>query len=191
MAKTATSEPWTNSPRDGSYTYEEYRALPEGAPYELLGGHLVMAPAPSLRHQRVLRRLVRVLDRFVTEREAGEVFFAPIDVHLSDEDVIQPDLVLVSPGRAHILSENEIGAAPNLVCEVLSASTAHRDLTQKKRLYEEYNVAEYWIVDPDQRVVEVFRNTDGGFVQHDRVVEHGTVSSALLDSLDIGLEDIF
>lgn len=173
------------------YTYEDYRQLPEGAPYELLGGHLVMAPAPSLRHQRVLRRLVRLLDGFVTEREAGEVFFAPVDVHLSDEDVVQPDLVVVTPGRAGIVSKNEIGTAPDFVCEVLSASTAHRDLTQKKRLYEEHNVSEYWIVDPDQHVVEIFQNTEDGFIQHDRVVEHGTVSSALLDRLEVGLEDIF
>lgn len=173
------------------YTYDDYRQLPEGAPYELLGGHLVIAPAPSLRHQRVLRRLVSLLDGFVTEREAGEVFFAPVDVHLSDEDVVQPDLVVVTPGRAGIVSKNEIGTAPDLVCEVLSASTAHRDLTPKKRLYEEHNVSEYWIVDPDQQVVEVFRNTEDGFVQHDRVVEHGAVTSARLDGLDVDLEDIF
>lgn len=178
-------------PEKDRYTYEDYRQLPEGAPYELINGHLVMSPALSPHHQIIQSNLFFVLSRFVRERDEGQVLTAPLDVRLSEETVLQPDIVFVDRSSLDIIGEQDLDGPPDLVAEIVSPSTAHRDLTEKKRLYEEHDVREYWTVDPDQEVVEVFRNTENGFVQHTRVVEHGSVSSAVLEDFSVDLEDLF
>ena len=75
------------------YTYEDYVKLPEGAPYQLIGGELIMTPAPSPYHQKVLRNLSFALWQYVKEKELGEVFFAPIDVYFDKWNIIQPDII--------------------------------------------------------------------------------------------------
>ncbi len=191
MPTPAADRPEVDLPEKETYTYEDYRQLPEGAPYELVCGHLVMSPAPELRHQRVPRRFFRVLDSIVTANDSGEVFFAPFDVRLAENTVLQPDLAFISTAHADRLGEQAIEGAPDLVVEILSPATAHRDLTEKKRLYETHGVREYWVIDPDQRTVEVFDNTEEGFHQRARVVENGTVTSGVLDSFEIALSTLF
>jgi len=191
MPAPATDRPEVDLPEKDRYTSADYRQLPEGAPYELLRGDLVVTPAPSPSHQRVLRYLFRLFDRFVTEYEAGELFFAPIDVQLSEATVLQPDLVFVDRDRTALIGEQTLEGPPDLVVEVLSPASAHRDLTEKKRLYETHGVREYWIVDPDSQTVEVFENAEDGFVQAARAVEEGTVGSTVLDGLDIDLAAVF
>ena len=178
-------------PQKERYTYADYAQLPEGAPYELIHGDLLMSPSPSAYHQRILRRLVRTLDNAVSEAHLGEVLFAPMDVFLSDENTVQPDLMYIAQDRRGIIGEQKIEGAPDLIVEILSPSTAYRDLTTKKRLYEQHGVKEYWIVDPEQKTVEVFEHTGGGFMQHARVVEKGTAASKLLNGLQIDLADLF
>jgi Uma2 family endonuclease len=173
------------------YTYDDYQQLPEGAPYELIRGKLLMSPAPELQHQRVARRFFRALDGTATKTDSGEAFFAPFDVRLSECTVLQPDLAFISTTRIDRLGEHAIEGAPDLVAEILSPATAHRDLTEKKRLYETHGVREYWVIDPDQRTVEVFANTEEGFRQHARVVEEGTAASGVLDAFEIDLSDLF
>jgi len=190
MPTPATDRPQVDLPEKETYTYTDYQQLPEGAPYELICGQLVMTPAPSPSHQRVLRALFRLFDDVVDE-ETGELFFAPIDVQLSEATVLQPDLVFVAQNRLDLIGKQNVGGAPDLVAEVLSSSTAHRDLTEKKRLYEQHGVREYWIVDSDSETVEVFRNKETGFVQHDRVVGDGTVTSSILPGIKLDLDDLF
>lgn len=181
----------TEPPEKETYTYEDYLKLPEGAPYELIGGNLVVAPAPTTNHQRVLRRLFRLFADFVEENALGEVFFSPIDVHLSERDVPQPDLVFVSKEHAEIVGEQEIEGAPDLVAEVLSPGTGYYDLRGKKTLYERSGVKEYWIVDPEENSVEVYENGADGFALFQRTEETGTATSPLLDGLRVKLNDLF
>lgn len=178
-------------PEKERYTYADYQQLPEGAPYQLIDGSLIMAPAPATRHQIVHARLFLALAELVTRHELGQVMSAPVDVKLSESDVLQPDLVFVSEARLDVIGEQAIDGAPDLVMEVLSPSTAHHDLTTKKRLYEVHGVQEYWIIDPDSRTVEVHANTDTGFTQHARQVDDGTATSALLDALAVELNTLF
>jgi len=191
MPTPATDRPEVDLPEKDQYTYEDYRQLPEGAPYELIRGHLVMSPSPSARHQFAQSNLFFELSRFVRANDAGRVLSAPFDVRLSEADVLQPDLLFVAQARLDRIGEQELDGPPDLVAEILSASTAHQDLTRKKRLYERHGVREYWVVDPDQRVVEVFEHTEEGFVQHARVVEEGPVGSALLDEFSVALSALF
>jgi len=176
-------------PKKERYTYADYQQLPEGAPYQLINGSLVMAPSPATRHQRILRHLFRELDIHASDQ--GEVLFAPMDVKLSGSDVLQPDLMFVSESRLDRIGEQVIDGAPDLVMEVLSPSTAHHDLTTKKRLYEVHGVREYWIIDPDSSTVEIHTNTDAGFTQHQRRVDSGTATSALVEGLTVTLKSLF
>lgn len=178
-------------PKKASYTYADYAELPESAPYELIDAALVMSPSPSVRHQRVVLRLGRVLLTAAEADDAGEAFVAPMDVSFSDVDTVQPDLLFVSAERLDIIGEQRIEGAPDLVIEVLSPSTAYLDLAQKKRLYEREGVKEYWVVDPEQRAVDVYTNTEDGFVQHVRVVDSGTATSHVLSGFSVGLVELF
>jgi Uma2 family endonuclease len=192
MPTPATDRPEVDLPEKDRYTYEDYQQLPEGAPYELIHGHLVVSPSPTVEHQRLVRKLSRVLDDYRRSAEtSGEVLFAPMDVHLSDETVVQPDVLYVSPDRADRIGAQDIQGAPDLVMEVVSPSTSHRDVFDKKRLYEQHGVREYWIVDPDTTTVEVHVLTDEELALHQRCVEEGTAASALLDDFTVDLSDLF
>jgi Uma2 family endonuclease len=192
MDTTKTPDPATLPlPETERYTYADYTQLPEGAPYELIHGELVVSPSPSTLHQRILRRLARTLDAFIEQEGRGEILFAPIDVRFSEEDTVQPDLIFIVAGRRDIIGEQAIDGAPDLIAEILSPSTAYRDLTTKKRLYEQHGVREYWIVDPEGRTVEVFELTGERFMQHTHAVETGTTASTLLDGFQVDLTDLF
>jgi Uma2 family endonuclease len=190
MPTPTTDRPEIDLPDKDRYTYDDYQQLPEGAPYELINGHLVMSPSPSTQHQRLVRRLSRTLENSAREL-GGEVLFAPMDVHLSDDTVVQPDVLYVSSDRSDRIQEQEINGAPDLVLEVASPSTSHLDAFDKKQLYEAHGVREYWIVDPETKTAEVYRNTDAGFRQHARLVDEGRVSSTILEDFTVALEDLF
>ena len=139
-------------------TYEDLLQLPEdGMRHELLAGEHVVTPSPSPRHQTVLKNLDRILDAFVRERGLGKVFFAPLDVLLSNEDVVEPDLVYLSAGRVRMIGERNLRGAPDLLVEVLSPTTRRRDEVTKRDRYERNGIPEYWIVDPEVETVKVYR----------------------------------
>jgi len=192
MLSPATDRPEVDLPEKERYTDEDYRQLPEGAPYELIRGHLVTSPSPTVRHQRLVFRLGTALHTYLqSSDEGGEVLLAPMDVHLSDDTVVQPDVLYVSAARADRIGEQEITGVPDLVLEVVSPSTRHRDVFDKKRLYEASGGREYWIVDPDSETVEVHVLVDDELSLHERHVDAGTATSSLLDDLDIDLDELF
>src|SRR3989337_2491470 len=96
------------------YTYEDYLKTPDDERYELIGGELLMTPSPVPRHQRISRKIEFMLEKFVTEKDLGEVFDAPCDVHLDNENVVQPDILFISKDRLNIIGENNIECAPDL-----------------------------------------------------------------------------
>lgn len=173
------------------HTYEDYAALPEGAPYELIDGTLVMTPSPTPYHQIVQSNLEFVLQQFVRSHRVGLVLSAPIDVYLSDTDTFQPDLIYIAEERLGIIGEQKIEAAPDLVMEVLSPSTGYYDLTKKKHTCETAGVEEYWIVDPNMKTAEIHANTAEGFTASAQAREQGRVASKLLDGFSIDLDDLF
>jgi Uma2 family endonuclease len=139
------------------YTYGDYLALPHAGPrYQLLDGDLILSPSPSLRHQRIVGRLFAILFAHVRSAGLGEVFCAPLDVRLSDVDTPQPDLVFVSRAHAERLGPRGILGPPDLVVEVLSEDR-DIDIHLKRKLYGRHGVPEYWIVDPDTRVVYLYQ----------------------------------
>lgn len=173
------------------HTARDYFQLPEGAPYQLIGGKLVMSPAPKPQHQRIVRRLFLRLHRWVADRNLGEVFFAPIDVRFGETEVYQPDLIFVSRERLGIVKEEYVDGAPDLVVEVLSPSSAYYDLRAKKKVYEQSGVKEYWIVDPMEGVIEVYRNKGAEFELVEQARKGGKIRSHLLSGLEIDPVEIF
>src|SRR3990172_4863727 len=173
------------------YTYKDYEKLPEGAPYQLIGGELVMTPSPVPYHQIVLRKIGFELVKFIEEKGLGEVIYAPIDVYLSETETYQPDIIFISKERMSIIGEKKIESAPDLVIEILSPSTAYYDLRHKKHVYESSGVKEYWIVDPLEKSVEVYENTGEEFKLVSSTRHAGEVNSKLLDGFKVVIEKIF
>lgn len=175
-------------------TYEDYLELPDdGKQYELIEGELIVNPAPIPRHQILAMRISARLFVHVEEHRLGMVIAAPIDVVLSDDVVLQPDVLFVSTERMSIIDAKNLRGAPSLVIEVLSDRTRRRDEIIKRRLYERFGVDEYWIVDPELETVKIYRSEAGAFV---RVAElsneiPGTITSPLLPGFQLDLAVIF
>jgi Uma2 family endonuclease len=105
-----------------------------------------------------VRNLALALGRFLEEHPLGELFFAPIDLVLPAglASPVQPDLVFVGRERQEIVQETSIAGVPHLVAEVLSPGNWLTDRRDKLAAYAEAGIAEYWILDPRQRTVEVY-----------------------------------
>jgi Uma2 family endonuclease len=139
-------------------TWHDVQAMPEdGKRYEAIGGNLYVTAAPSRRHQWVVQKLAVEFDRLLVRPGHGEVYPAPFGVEFPvTGEGVQPDFIFVSRDRLHIVGEDWVRGAPDLVVEILSPSTAARDRGIKLKLYRRQGVAEYWIVDPDAHVVDVW-----------------------------------
>jgi len=181
----------TALPYKKKLTYEDYAELPEGAPYQLIGGELVLTPAPVLYHQRISRRLVLHMGAFVDSHRCGEIFFPPTDVYLDEHETYQPDIVFVSNDRKGILQKKRIEGAPDLVVEILSPTTARFDLGEKFAAYEKYGVLEYWIIEPAGKTIEIFVWAEGRLVTDQKAGEHARVESKVLAGFGMDTNDIF
>jgi len=105
-------------PKKEMYTYDDYAKLPEGAPYQLIGGKLIMTPAPSIHDQDIAKKLlVRLFS--LEEKGLGKVFHAPINVYFEETETYQPDIIFISKERLGIIEEESIKGAPDLVIEIL------------------------------------------------------------------------
>jgi Uma2 family endonuclease len=135
-------------------TYDDYVLFPsDGMRHEIINGRHYMNPAPSPRHQTVSRRIQFQLYEQIELKGLGQVFNAPIDVQLSDTDVVQPDIVVVRKEN-QIVTTTKIKGVPDLIIEILSPSNRQFDQELKKRLYEQHGIPEYWIVDPENQVLD-------------------------------------
>ena len=174
------------------FTYEDYKHLPESETkrYELLDGELIMVPAPSIGHQRVSRNMLLLLGAYLREHPRGEILDAPCDVRLG-EDVVQPDVIYITNERRTIIKEEAVEGAPDVVIEILSPVTAGRDRTYKRTLYARHGVREYWLVDPEERTIEVLQLTEAGFKLSATYNETGTLISPLFPGLALPLTEVF
>src|SRR5206468_7159327 len=127
-----------------------------------IDGELIVTPAPSTRHQDILMRLAGELYQYAKEH-SGKVFPAPTDVFFSDTDVVEPDVLFVSPENLARVEEKFVRSAPDVVVEVSSPSTRRLELHRKRELYERYAVPEYWYVDLESDRVEVYRLDHGRY----------------------------
>jgi Uma2 family endonuclease len=173
-------------------TYDDYALIPDdGLKHEIIDGEHYVNPAPNVRHQRVSRRILKALVIFVDDRDLGEVFYSPIDVVFSKHNVVQPDILFVRKANAGELQGANVKIAPDLVVEVLSISNRKHDEVRKLELYDTFNVSEYWIADPEQDLVKVFRRQNGSLTLVENVDIDGTITTPLLPGFALAVHAVF
>jgi Uma2 family endonuclease len=170
------------------FSWAEYRSWPDDERWELIDGvAYAMSPAPSTRHQAIVGGLFARIEQQLRGRPCRP-FVAPTDVKLSEQDVVQPDILVVCrPERIH---DSHIEGAPDLIVEVLSPNTAARDLRQKKALYERAGVREYLLIDPLEHYALRFLLGAEGFDKGTVIAPDEQLSLATLDDLTVPLWEI-
>lgn len=173
------------------WTYDETRAqLPEtNLPCELWKGEITMAPASRADHQRIVGRFHQKLGQFVQKTGAGEVLASPVDVVLTQQRTVQPDVVFAAKARLGIIKDF-IAGAPDLAMEVISETTWRCDRIGKKALYEQFGLPEYWIVDPDSETIEVFVLVRGVYQAHSRAIGARPAQSKLLPGFRVAFKEL-
>jgi Uma2 family endonuclease len=150
-----------SQPTPYTWTYDEYARLPDdGNRYEVLDGEVLVTPAPSTDHQYIVARLTRALMAYV-EAERFGVVLPDVDVLFATGQFLRPDLVVVPRSAREAVTSRGVDAPPALMIEILSPSSRSIDRVKKPRRYGEFGVPEYWVVDPEERCVWVWRFTAG------------------------------
>lgn len=130
--------------------------------HELIDGVLFVTPNPITRHQLLVGRLSFEIELYLRAHPGvGQLFGVPLDVVLSDHDVVAPDIILIAADQTEILTDKNVQGPPALVVEVLSPSTRRRDIGIKRQLFDRAGVREYWIVDGKLDRVEIHRRDAG------------------------------
>lgn len=173
------------------FTVKDYMSLPGDKRYQLLDGEMILAPSPTTRHQTIAQHLNLALQEFVASGSLGRLWFAPLDVVLSDHDVAQPDILFVSNERSSIVTDANIQGAPDLVVEILSPGTVDFDRGYKQALYGRHGVREYWLVDPDAETVEILTLGEQGLTPVATYRRGEKLASPLLEGMSLELEQIF
>ncbi len=146
-------------PRSARFTVADYMNWPDEERWELIDGIAYdMSPAPRINHQQIAGRIYSRLEQKL-QGKTCQPFIAPVDVVLSDIDVVQPDVIVVCDPTK--ITERNIQGPPDWVAEVLSPGTARKDLREKKALYQRSGVKEYVVFDPVQAWVQRFVLVDG------------------------------
>jgi Uma2 family endonuclease len=173
-------------------TFEEFRQFPvDGKRYELVSGEVHVTPAPATRHQFAVQNLAGSLWPHVIKNHLGEVCTAPLDVRLSKDTALQPDLIFISNARAGIIQEDWIAGAPDLVVEVSSPSTAAYDRATKLPIYAETGVPEVWLIDSQARTVEVLKLQGRKYFVDVTLAGDQVLTSTLFPGWQLPLRDLF
>ncbi|HBG04594.1 MAG: hypothetical protein A2075_21325 [Geobacteraceae bacterium GWC2_58_44] len=171
------------------FTYNDYVKWPDDERWEIIGGEAyAMTPAPTIRHQKMSMYLSTQFANFF-KGKGCEPFHAPTDVVFDEQNIVQPDLLVVCDQNK--ITEKNIQGAPDLVVEILSPSTALKDKREKRALYERFGVQEYLIVYPAEELVERFALADGRYGIADVFGWDEVLSSAIFPELRLNLWDVF
>jgi Uma2 family endonuclease len=174
------------------YTYQELvsEMRETNAPHELRDGVLIMSPTHSFFHQQIVFRFHRALDEWVQQNRAGEVVASPIDMVLSPHQTAQPDVAFISKERLNIIERVIMGPA-DLAAEVVSLGGRNRDRIEKRDLYEQYGVKEYWIIDPEPQTIDLLFLESGRYELVVRARPGEIVRSRLLPGFEVAPENLF
>lgn len=156
-------EPPYKADTSEKFTYQDYLKLPEepGYRFEVLDGILIKEPSPNVNHQRVSRRLQRILEDYFWMADPGsEIFDAPLDVTFHDINVVQPDLLYITGQQKALIRETHIDGPPALVVEIISPSSKRKDRFKKMQIYQKAGVQHYWLADPEEQSLECYSLRD-------------------------------
>ena len=180
------------------FTYKDYLAWPEDERWELIRGvPYNMSPAPSRRHQDLLRDLGLQIALFLRNKKCM-VYYAPFDVRLAEKNkedtdivtVVQPDIVIVCDKKK--LDDRGCIGTPDIVIEILSPHTSLKDKREKMALYEHHLVKEYWIVDPNDNSIMTFKlNRNKEYLKPRVYSKEDKIKTPVLRGLTIDLKSVF
>jgi Uma2 family endonuclease len=175
--------------KPGRFTWSQYRTWPDDERWELIEGEAyAMTPSPLSRHQLILGELYASLHAFLKGKPC-KALPAPMDVKLTDEDVVQPDILVVCDPKQ--IRRTHVEGAPTLVVEILSPATALHDRKRKLALYAREGVREVWLVTPYPHAVEVFRLRDAAYVLAATYERTDTLISPAFPELQLDLDPVF
>ena len=156
MAMPASRRHWTRTE-----VLDLIEALPGSTPrYELVGGELLVTPAPSGLHQAAVFELASALREYLLRAGIGEVFVSPFDVELDPGTLVQPDEFVVPPDEAMRIRRESPARDLILAVEVISPGSARADRGEKREMYQRH-VPEYWVIDLDAELVERWKPREG------------------------------
>ena len=182
---------------DGESKYELLGGMQYGyIDYEIIGGEkfYMAAAAPNISHGIIVMRLGSMFNTYIDEHDIDAVVLGDnVDVYLSDDEHVKPDVSVVCNFN---IADNfkRLYTAPDLVVEVLSESTKINDKVKKKATYEKFGVKEYWIVDPEDRSIEVYHNVNGKFNLSGEYKLHSDrtqIKVSIFDDLTVDLHKVF
>jgi Uma2 family endonuclease len=168
------------SVRPPTTMFEVWESLPEGTLCQLVNNNLIMSPSPLNVHQVVLNKINYGLLRYLENHPIGEVRIAPYDVHFSTRNIFQPDIIFISNENIHLIHETGLMGAPDLIIEILSPGTAHVDMGEKRTVYEQYGVKEYFMVEPSNKTVTSLMLQGKEFTEQES--QTGVIVSKLLNT---------
>jgi Uma2 family endonuclease len=172
------------------FTYDDYRTWEDGDNrYEIIDGVSYAMSSPTVRHQQLIVSLTLVMAPFFKGKPC-RFFVAPLDVVLSEDTVVQPDLLVVCDPKK--ITGACVRGAPDLVVEILSPSSFWHDRLRKFKRYAEAGVKEYWLVTPDLATIEIFTLDESGtFRVYDGFMQQERLQSALFPELSFSMADVF
>jgi Uma2 family endonuclease len=169
------------------WTLDELHSLPDdGNKYEVVRGELFVTPAPSGQHESILAALSSLLTPYVVANKRGLVYHPRAVLRFEDSEV-EPDLMVRQPWRT-VNTDWSTAPLPSLIVEVLSPSTRNRDRKEKRTLYADARIVEYWIVDPERKTVTVIARNEMERTVRDTLVWY---PSGAVEPLEISLSEIF
>ena len=178
-----------------TYTYSDYLLWQFSERVELIKGFILkMSPAPSRNHQTISQNLNWKIYNFFQNHNCS-VYVAPFDVRLpvksakKDTTVVQPDLCIICD--EYKLDDKGCNGAPDLIVEILSPKNSKHDVDTKFNLYQESGVKEYWIVEPEARIVLVYSLINDEYIGSKPFSEGEIVKSPLFTEMKIAVDDVF
>jgi Uma2 family endonuclease len=180
-------------PEQSQWTYKDWLQLPDdGYRYEVIDGMLYITPPPQTQHQRISARIVGRLMEFLKSEPIGEVIYAPVGVRLPSQPTpLQPDILFIRAERLDIIGDVYIEGAPDLVMEILSPSNWLYDCREKKQVYQQGGVAEYWIVDPRIETIQVYQLEGGVYALIGQYGAGERVQSPGLPGFEVLVDEVF
>jgi Uma2 family endonuclease len=158
--------------------YQIWENLPEGTMCQIINNALVMSPSPLDIHQVVIQEIFVEISLLLRKTKIGYVRISPYDVHLSESNILQPDICFISEENKGLIEKKGLVGAPDLVIEILSPGTKKYDLSDKKEIYQNYGVKEYFIVEPTNKKVKSFVLKNNKYIESTETM--GIIKSALL-----------
>ncbi len=175
--------------------YLEKMPRDENLRYELIGGEIFVSTAPRFIHQLLSTKITGYFLDYLKENPVGYVLATP-GLIFSEFDGVIPDLIYISHEKIEEILDEESGkffGAPEIVIEILSPgkANARRDLQIKRELYEIYKVPEYWVIDPFEKKVSVFRFENNELKKVDSFKENQILTTQNLASFEINISELF